>query len=132
MNAEQQEVLEPNFGLIIYHEDIIRLIQLATGWDVGRCASLRREMFLRQETTDLDELRRIAKPEFVSLLCEEAPYAFCKSHTLAHCRFLEATAFLKAHYREEFLNEVARWETEHGLMYDDIGVRFKGVSLLQS
>jgi DNA polymerase III alpha subunit len=132
LSAEQKAVLEPNFGVVIYHEDIIRLIELATGWDIGRCASLRRALFLRQETPDLDELRRIAKPEFVSLLCEEAPYAFCKSHTHAHCRFTEATAFLKTRYREEYLAEVARWENEHGLMYDDIGVRFNCVSLLQN
>jgi hypothetical protein len=54
----------------------------------------------------------------------------CKRY--AHCRFTEATAFLKTRYREEYLAEVARWEKEHELMYDDIGVRFKGVSLLQN
>ena len=132
LTAEQQAVLEPNFGLIIYHEDLIKLIELATDWDVGRCAILRRAMFLKQETSDLDELRKITNPDFMSLVTTEAPFTFCKSHIHAHCRFTEATAFLKTYHREIYLSEVGRWEKENGLMYDDIGARFKGVSLLQN
>lgn len=132
LTAKQREILEPNFGLIIYHEDVIRLIAAGTGWDFGRCAKLRRELFFRTQSDDFESFKRLVSPEVAALLVEESPFTFCKSHLLAHGRFTEITAYLKAYHREIYLSEVERWEASNGLMYDDIGIRIKGVSLLQN
>jgi DNA polymerase-3 subunit alpha len=132
LDAVQQAVLEPNFGLIIYHEDIIKLIELATGWDPVRCAIVRREMFLMTDHVDIQKFKETVDPEMAALILAEAPHTFCKSHIHSHGRFTEATAYLKAYHRDSYLSAVAQWEQEHGLMYDDIGVRLRNVSLLQN
>ena len=57
---------------------------------------------------------------------------FDKSQLYSHAQFTRQTAYLKANHRELYLSEVEKWESKFGLMYDEIGIKIKGVSILQS
>jgi DNA polymerase III alpha subunit len=124
-------MLEPNFGLIIYQEDLIQIIADYTQWDLERCSRLRRDLFLGIPNDDIDQLRQSAPGPVFDLVMAEVPYAFCKPHAVSFGQFTKKTAVLKSQFPDAYLSEVETWEQQHGLKYDDIGVRLKGVSLLQ-
>ena len=126
--------LEPNFGRVIYHEDIILILEHYTGWDLGRCNALRRAFFQNQFTQEPDwqELQEIAPRKVVDFVKEESRWSFCKPHAIAFSQFTKKTAVLKSLHRDVYLTEINKFEQRHGYTWDDIGIRLKGVSILQS
>ena len=134
LKPELQRSLEPNYGLVIYHEDLIRIIQGHTGLSLEASNSIRRGLF-RQ---DPDALRlwgeqRGKMPETVwTLVRDEAPWTFCQPHTLAFGRLTKETAVLRNLHSKIYFEEIARFEQKSGLAWDDFGVRIPGVTLLQS
>ncbi len=126
--------LEPNFGRVIYHEDLLRIISHYTGWDLGRCNSLRKIAYRRELEAcgDWLEFQRMAPEAVTALVQEEGKWAFCLPHALAFAQFTKQTAVLKSLHRDIYFAEIERFEQKHGLAWDDIGIRIKGVSLLQN
>lgn len=129
-----REHLKPNYGLVIYHEDIMRIIAEYTGWDLERCNGLRRYLTFKSPNaeTDLVEFRRIAPKQVVDLVLEESPWSFCEPHVIAFAQLTKQTAVLKSLHRELYNQEIQAWEQKHGFTWDDIGARLKGVSLFQN
>lgn len=68
----------------------------------------------------------------LNLVREESQWAFCLPHAVAFAQFTKQTAVLKSLHREVYFSEIEKFERKHGLTWDDIGIRFKGVSLLQN
>lgn len=135
LTPELQKSLEPNYGLVIYHEDIIRIMAEYTGWDFERCNRLRRDLQFNEPNVNLAELAEFKKtvPQEVStLILQENPWAFCQPHAIAFARFTKQTAVLKSLYKEIYFREITLWEQKYGFVWDDIGIKIKGVSLLQS
>ena len=113
------EMLEPilreTYGVIIYQEQVIQIAQVLAGYSLGQADLLRRAMGKK----DKDEMAK-QRAGFVSgsvrngvdeqlageifdLVDKFAGYGFNKSHAAAYALIAYHTAFLKAHYREEFL-----------------------------
>jgi len=129
--------LKPNFGMIIYHEDLIKIISEYTGWDFARSNMLRRHCFVgkmrteREQYSDWQEFKKIAPREVVDLVDEESKWAFCMPHAISFAKFTKQTAVLKSLHKETYFAEIEKFEQKHGFRWDDIGIRIKGVSLHQ-
>jgi len=133
-----KQQLNENFGLILYHEDLIRIIQYYTKWDLGRCNLLRQFCF-RQTTLnskignlDWQEFCSTAPPNVTDLVAEESKWTFCLPHSIAFSEFTKRSAILKSLHLNEYLNQIEIFEQKFGFRWDDIGIKIKGVSLLQS
>lgn len=129
--------LKPNYGLIIYHEDLIKIISEHTGWAYARSNSLRRafvndnSLNLREQDPNWLEFQKIAPQQIVDLVAEESKWAFCMPHAVSFAKFTKQTAVLKTLHRTTYFAEIEKFEQKHGFRWDDIGIRVKGVSLHQ-
>ncbi|MNL08311.1 DNA polymerase III subunit alpha [compost metagenome] len=132
---ELQNSLANNFGVIIYHEDILRIIAHYTGWNLERCNLVRRILSnkdKREKNVDYHELKKAVPSDVFDLLMEENQYGFCEPHAIAFSYFTKATAVLRAFHHDIYLEEIAKWEDRNGFRWDDIGVNWKGVSIHQN
>ena len=75
------EILEGNFGRVIYHEEIIQIIGFYSGWNLKRANSLRRSIQFNRPSDDLREFKKVAPKKVFDLVNEEAKWSFCKAHT---------------------------------------------------
>ncbi len=130
--------LKPNFGMIIYHEDIIKIISEYSKWDYARSNALRRVLVNRSknsewsQNSDWIQFQKMAPPQVVDLVAEESKWSFCMPHAIAFARFTKQTAVLKTLHRNVYFKEIEKFEQEHGFRWDDIGIRMAGVSLHQT
>ncbi|MGZ3774234.1 MAG: MerR family transcriptional regulator [Pseudobdellovibrionaceae bacterium] len=133
---ELQESLKANYGLVIYHEDILRILAHYTNWDLARCNRFRRDFVVNKKSIDdiedFQEFKKFAPEEVIQLTMEENPFVFCQPHVVSYCLFTKITAILKSLHKEVYYEEIQKWEQKHGFRWDDIGVNWKGVSLLQN
>jgi len=107
-------ILEPTYGVIVYQEQVMQIAQVLAGYSLGDADNLRRAMGKKDP-----EKMRIERERFVSgaegkglpeKLAGEifdqmetfAMYGFNKSHSAAYALISFQTAYLKAHYPEEF------------------------------
>jgi DNA polymerase III alpha subunit len=133
--------LKPNFGLAIYHEDLIEIISEYTGWDLGRSNFLRRECLYagkssentarRDQNPDWIEFNKLAPKQIVDFVTEESKWTFCLPHAISFAKFTKQTAVLKSLHKEVYYTEIEKFEQKHGFTWDDIGIKIKGVSLHQ-
>lgn len=129
--------LKPNYGVIIYHEDILKIVSEYTGWDFARSNSLRRACMNKDKIAQRDqdanwiEFQKIVPKQVAELVGEESKWAFCLPHAIAFAKFTKQTAVLKTLHKEAYFAEIQNFEQKHGFKWDDIGIRFKGVSLHQ-
>lgn len=129
--------LKPNYGVIIYHEDLIEIIAEYAGWDLARSNTLRRTCMdptkneMRDQNSDWVEFKKIAPKKIVDLVAEESQWAFCMPHAISFAKFTKQTAVLKSLHKESYFAEIQRFEQKHGFRWDDIGIRIAGVSLHQ-
>lgn len=133
LSIELNEYLKPNYGVIIYQEDIIKIIHHYTEWNYQKCNQFRRTLSLgEQSQEDRAEFLKYASTDVWELLVRETPVVFCKAHSVGSWSSLvKATAILKAEYNEIYLSEIAKWEATHSYSWGDFGFIANGVSLLQ-
>jgi MerR family copper efflux transcriptional regulator len=137
LSEKIQNWLKPNYGIIIYHEDLIKIISEYTGWDFARSNSLRRvcmnknKIVQRDQNANWIEFKKIAPKPVVDLVAEESKWAFCMPHAIAFSYFTKQTAVLKTLHKTAYFKEIDNFEQKHGIKWDDIGIRMKGVSLHQ-
>jgi hypothetical protein len=135
-----REHLKPNFGQIIYHEDIIRILKSYTDWNFDQCNRFRwHHRFNAPNAAQTPEaieslklLRKMAPAAVVELILKETPWSFCKSHTIAFAQLVKQTAILKSLHSDLYLAEIDRWEQKFGFAWDEIGIKIDGVALMQN
>jgi DNA polymerase III alpha subunit len=130
---ELQDMLEPNFGRLLYHEDLMQIISHYTGWELSRSNALRMQAYSEklENYADWIEFKKVVSVEISDLVQEESKWAFCKPHGIAFAQFTKQTAILKSLHKEVYYAEIEKFEQKHGFKWDDIGARMKGVSLMQ-
>ena len=133
LSTSINEYLIPNFGVIIYQEDIVYIIHEYTSWDFEKCNRFRKALSFGQITEEQkDDLRQYVREEVVELLIKESPVTFCKAHSLgAWPKVIKKTAILKALHKDIYFEEIEKWESENGYSWGDFGFIQGGVSLLQ-
>ncbi|OYX65009.1 MAG: DNA polymerase III subunit alpha [Sphingomonadales bacterium 32-64-17] len=108
-------ILEETYGIFVYQEQVMQAAQILAGYSLGDADLLRRAMGKKiQAEMDAQRLRfcegckevsGIEKAEanaLFDLIDKFAGYGFNKSHAAAYALLAYQTAWLKAHYPEEF------------------------------
>ena len=108
-------ILKETYGVIIYQEQVIQIAQVMGGYTLGQADLLRRAMGKKDKAEMAAQQARfvegaiakgVKKEEAVyifELVDKFAGYGFNKSHAAAYAMVSYQTAYMKAHYREEFL-----------------------------
>lgn len=119
---ELKPILESTYGIIVYQEEVMLIVQKLAGFSMGRADLVRKAMSKKKQ-----ELMDQEAPHFVygdknlniegcagkgisenvakkiwDRMVDFAKYAFNKSHAAAYAAISMQTAFLKAHYPLEF------------------------------
>lgn len=115
MFPELEEILKPTYGVIIYQEQVMQIVQTIGGFSLGGADVVRRAMGkkIKEEMDRLkDEFAEGAQKkgfdtnkasELFDLIVKFAGYGFNKSHSAAYAMITFQTAYLKAYYPQEFM-----------------------------
>ncbi len=112
---ELEPILRPTYGCIVYQEQVMQILREVAGYTFGHADIVRRAMSKKKH--DVMEAEREAflsgaeargiERDKASKLFDDiasfANYAFNKSHAAAYAILSFRTAYLKAHYPEEYL-----------------------------
>ncbi|RIY31722.1 DNA polymerase III subunit alpha [Psittacicella melopsittaci] len=113
-----KDILDPTYGVIVYQEQVMQIAQTFSGYTLGDADNLRRAMGKKkQEEMDKERGKFIEgatknnhdpaqAQALFDLVDKFAGYGFNKSHSAAYALISYQTAYLKAHYRAEFLAAV--------------------------
>jgi DNA polymerase-3 subunit alpha len=115
LHAALEPILRDTYGVIVYQEQVMQIAQALAGYSLGDADNLRRAMGKKKR----EEMER-EKERFISGATERglaeklaseifqqmetfAAYGFNKSHSAAYALVSYQTAYLKAHFPEEFM-----------------------------
>ena len=114
-HAKLEGILAETYGIFVYQEQVMQAAQILAGYSLGDADLLRRAMGKKvQAEMDIQRERFVAVCKEVSgiekaeanalfdLIDKFAGYGFNKSHAAAYALLAYQTAWLKAHYPEEF------------------------------
>src|SRR5262245_320306 len=108
-------ILEPTYGVIVYQEQVMQIAQVHAGYSLGDADNLRRAMGKKDPVKMQKERERFIDGAGKQGIAEKqageifdqmetfAMYGFNKSHSAAYALVSFQTAYLKAHYPEEFM-----------------------------
>ena len=111
-----EPILEDTYGVILYQEQVMQITSALAGFTLGQADIMRRAMG-KKKASVLESMRQDfvegAKREhnipeqlsqqIFSLLQHFAGYGFNKSHSVAYALVAYQTAYLKAHWRPQFM-----------------------------
>ena len=110
-----EPILKETFGVVLYQEQVMQIVQVLAGFTLGQADLLRRamgkkkaEILMAQKENFLQGCEKngidgqLANTIF-DLLTHFADYGFNKSHSAAYAYVAWQTAWLKAHYPAEFM-----------------------------
>ena len=123
---ELEPILANTYGILIYQEQAILIINVVAGYSLDRADSLRRQLG-RRRTKEV----KIEKESFVAASVERGinrgkaeevfeylfklvEYSFLKSHAVAYALIAYQSAWLKANYPDEFDTAVEMSGMRHG------------------
>lgn len=110
-----EPILKETYGTIVYQEQVMRIAQVMSSYSLGEADLLRRAMGKKKkEEMDKQKVRFISgakgngydpkrAEEIFDLMSTFAAYGFNKSHSAAYGYISFQTAYLKAHYRAEYM-----------------------------
>lgn len=118
-----EPILKPTYGIIVYQEQVMQIVQAVGGFSLGGADLVRRAMGKKK----VDEMLRLKK-EFADgaqnngldrqkaedlweLIVKFAGYGFNKSHSAAYAMITYQTAYLKTYYQHEFMAAMLTSET---------------------
>jgi error-prone DNA polymerase len=140
-HARLRPALEESYGVIVYHEQVMKVLQAVAGYDLAECDRIRRHLAddVEVEVIHPDFIRRAMAggvpeetAEFIwSKVLQFASFGFCKAHAAAFAVPTYQSAWLKAHYPAHFLAGVLTHEPgmyPRRLILDD--ARRHGIEIL--
>ena len=118
-------ILEPTYGVIVYQEQVMQIVQAIGGFSLGEADIVRRAM--GKKKADLmakyaDEFATRAKAKGFSyenakalfeLIEKFAGYGFNKSHSAAYAFITYQTAYLKKYFPAEFMAALLSYEADN-------------------
>ncbi len=111
-------VLEETYGVIAYQEQVMKITQVFGGFSLGEADLMRRAMSSKSQEVMEEQREKFVKGAVANnydeklanrlfdLLKEFAGYGFNKSHSVSYAMLTYRTAYLKAHYPEEFMASI--------------------------
>lgn len=114
-HAKLEGILAETYGIFVYQEQVMQAAQILAGYSLGDADLLRRAMGKKNQA-EMDQQRArfiegcaevsgidaTKANELFDLIDKFAGYGFNKSHAAAYALLAYQTAWLKAHYPEEF------------------------------
>lgn len=110
-----EPVLKETYGVTIYQEQVMQIAQVLAGYTLEDADNLRRAMGKKKKEVMQEErirfMKGAARQKIADKLAGEifdametfAAYGFNKSHAAAYALISYQTAYLKAHYPQEFM-----------------------------
>ena len=124
-DAPLRPILEPTYGVIVYQEQVMQIVQTIGGFSLGGADLVRRAMG-KKIVEEMDRLKGEfadggVKKGYVRSHCEElfdlivkfAGYGFNKSHSAAYALVTFYTSYLKKYYPTEFMAALLTLEKDN-------------------
>jgi DNA polymerase-3 subunit alpha len=109
-----ESILKPTYGVIVYQEQVMQIVQTIGGFSLGYSDIIRRAMGKKKDMAVYNaEFSEGAQgqgydykkaSELFDLIEKFAGYGFNKSHSAAYAMVTFQTAWLKTYYPEEFMS----------------------------
>jgi error-prone DNA polymerase len=128
LHPKLEEILAETYGIMIYQEDVIKVVHALVGMSLGEAEGLRKCMSKKRNWERMEKYKERflsgAKnngiPENIGAeiwrqIDSFAGYSFCKAHSASFALVSYRAAYLKAHYPAEFMAAVL---TNQGGFYD--------------
>ncbi len=125
MFPELEEILKPTYGVIVYQEQVMQIVQTIGGFSLGGADVVRRAMG-KKIKEEMDRLKgefadgaqkkgfdRAKAEELFDLIVKFAGYGFNKSHSAAYAMITFETSYLKAYYPQEFMSALLTSEADN-------------------
>ncbi len=122
MFPELEPILKPTYGVIVYQEQVMQIVQTIGGFSLGGADLVRRAMG-KKIKEEMDKLKgefadgaekkgfdRAKAEELFDLIVKFAGYGFNKSHSAAYAMVTFYTSFLKYYYPTEFMAAILTLE----------------------
>ncbi|MDY5716486.1 MAG: DNA polymerase III subunit alpha [Selenomonas sp.] len=115
MHPLLEPILKETFGVVLYQERVMQIVQVLAGFSLGQADLLRRAMGKKKHEILLAQKENFLKgcaqnqidadlaTTIFDLLTHFADYGFNKSHSAAYALVAWQTAYFKAHYPAEFM-----------------------------
>jgi len=141
---ELEPILKPTYGVIVYQEQVMQIVQTIGGFSLGGADLVRRAMG-KKIKEEMDKLKgefadgavkkgfdRTKAEELFDLIVKFAGYGFNKSHSAAYAMVTFYTSYLKYYYPTEFMAAILTLEknnTDKVVKYVD-ELKRMGIKLL--
>ncbi len=114
-HPDLEPILKETFGIIVYQEQVIQIANKLAGMSLAEADILRRAMGKKDDAAMAEQevkfiegavkrgINKKVAQEIFDMIKKFAKYGFNKSHSVAYSIVAYQTAYLKAHYLEEFL-----------------------------
>jgi DNA polymerase III subunit alpha len=115
LDERMRPILEETYGVIVYQDQVLKLVQAIAGFSLGKADILRRAMGKKdakamaemhaefKEGTTAAGIDDDAAEQIWELLLPFAGYAFNKAHAVCYSILAYQTAYLKANYPIEYM-----------------------------
>ena len=127
LEDDLKKILDVSYGIAVYQEQLMFMVQYMAWFSLGEADLLRRWIWkkkievieaLKKEFITRAQTYKWYKPETSRYIYEEmiqpaANYSFNKSHAACYALIAYQTAYLKAHYRTEFLTSMMTSDEEN-------------------
>jgi len=123
--APLEPILKPTYGVIVYQEQVMQIVQTIGGFSLGGADLVRRAMG-KKIVEEMDRLKgefadggvkkgynRAHCEELFDLIVKFAGYGFNKSHSAAYALVTFYTSYLKAYYPSEFMAALLTLEKDN-------------------
>ncbi len=118
-------ILEPTYGVIVYQEQVMQIVQVIGGFSLGGADLVRRAMG-KKIKEEMDRLKgefaeggvkkgynKAHCEELFDLIVKFAGYGFNKSHSAAYALVTFYTSYLKCYYPTEFMASLLTLEKDN-------------------
>ncbi len=116
LHPSMEPILDKTYGIIVYQEQVMQLVQTLAGFTLAQSDVMRRAMGKKDEKSMAEQRSKFVEgakqhsgidealaTEIFDLIQKFASYGFNKSHSAAYAYLAFQTAWLKVHYPAEFL-----------------------------
>lgn len=113
-----KEILKPTYGIIVYQEQIIKILQVYAGFDLAEADIVRKAISKKEESKLLEIKTEFLKKainkghkeaqanQVYELILKFANYGFNRAHSVSYAYITAQMAFLKYYYRHAFYTAI--------------------------
>jgi DNA polymerase III subunit alpha len=119
LNPMLETILEETYGIIVYQEQVMKIVSDLGGFSLGEADIVRRAMGKKkldvmqaykekfvQQAKDINQIDESISSEIYEMIVKFASYGFNKSHSAAYSILSYQTAYLKAHFPAQFMASI--------------------------